>query len=98
MALITTFLIYERELNYENTLCIKLRIKSCHRHCIRLKPRERNKECLILHNRITNNRRPYLTIKIKGTPFSLFFLGTGLSETLKKVQKDSLELSFIMAS
>jgi len=73
MALMTTFLIYEPELNYEKTICIKLRMKSCHRHCICLKARERNKECLILHNRITNDRRPYLTIKSKGTPFSLFF-------------------------
>ena len=80
-----TFLIHEPELNCEKTLFIKLRIKSCHRHYICLKPREQNKEYLILHKGIANDGRLYFIIKSKGT-FFFFCLGTKFSETLKEVQ------------
>ena len=36
--------IHEPELNYKKTICIKVRMKSCRRHCICFKPREQKKK------------------------------------------------------
>ena len=68
----TTFHVYEPELNCEKTIFIKLPIKSCHRHYICLN-QENKTVYFILHNGIANGKRLHLTIKSKGTFFTFYY-------------------------
>ena len=75
-----TFLIYEPELNSEKTICIKVRVK------LHLFKTNRKKKTFLFHTMEKQIIEGFILPSRPKVLYSLFVLGTGLSETLKEVR------------